>query len=183
MVGIPCLKLLVLNEDSGSEKFAVTYAGDGVFVSEAGRSRMAKRRNLDHDKCLGSGQQKMHFCHLFVTSETRAVRTPQPRTRNQPPPTQKCRAHQGLSCFTLSVAPGCRRQNAADRKDEQPTSALNRKRIESLDPKANRIVLARLTKRVDYILPMRWWPHLENALELLDQPGGKPSGLKDGHSS
>ena len=51
--------------------------------------------------------------------------------------------------------------------------AINRKRIESLHPKANRIVLAPPHQTgPDYILPSagRWY-YLENALELLDQPG------------
>ena len=79
-------------EDSGSEKFAVTYAGDGVFVkAEAGRSAdgSAEKAKSGPRQCRASGKANGTFAICSSTASELSAAGPPTRTPTELPPTQR----------------------------------------------------------------------------------------------
>ena len=168
--------------DSGSEQFAITYAaqpGETVILSGGKKISGWKRSEggIWTVAVPGVAEGKWYFRNLFVHGN-HAVRARFPNQDAQPDCLQLKGAEltKDLTRFTLTVAPGTLGdwRNAADVEIMVAGNwEINRKRVESLDAKGNRIVLAPPHQSgPDYIFPRagRWY-HLENARELLDQPG------------
>lgn len=169
-------------EDSGSERFGITYLaqpGENVILS-GGRKIGGWKRGKGEvwtAAVPGVSEDKWHFRNLFVNGK-RAVRARTPNYDAQPNCLQLKGAELSadLTRFTLTVAPGVLGdwRNAADIEVMVAGNwEINRKWVESLDVQANRIVLAPPHQSgPDYIFPSvgRWF-HLENTRELLDQPG------------
>ncbi|MGA2617635.1 MAG: right-handed parallel beta-helix repeat-containing protein [Thermoguttaceae bacterium] len=169
-------------EDSGSQQFVITYAaqpGENVILSGGKRLSGWKRSEGEVWTVAvpGVAEGRWYFRNLYVNGK-RAVRARSPNQDAQPNCLQLKGAEltKDLTRFTLTVAPGVLRDWSSTADIEVMVAGnweINRKRVESLDAKANRIVLAPPHQSgPDYIFPNagRWY-HLENARELLDQPG------------
>jgi hypothetical protein len=169
-------------EDSGSEQFAISYAAEpgGNVILSGGKKISGWKRGEGEIWTVavpGVAEGKWYFRNLFVHGK-RAVRARTPNQDAQPNCLQLKGAEltKDLTRFTFTVAPGVLGdwRNAADIEVMVAGNwEINRKRVESLDMKGNRIVLAPPHQSgPDYIFPSagRWY-HLENARELLDQPG------------
>ena len=169
-------------EDSGAEQFAITYAaGPGETVIVSGGKKIAgwKRGQGEIWTVVVPGvpEGKWYFRNLFVNGK-RAVRARFPNQNAQPDCLQLKGAEltKDLARFTLTVAPGVLGDwhNVSDVEVMVAGNwEINRKRVESLDAKGNRIVLAppHQAGPGDILPSAGRWYHLENARELLDQPG------------
>ena len=169
--------------DSGSEQLAITYAaqpGENVIVSGGRKIGGWKRGEGEIWTAAvpGVAEGKWYFRNLFVNGQaSRASTDSQPGCPAELPPTQGRRVDQGLDPFHADGGPGRARGLAQRRRHrghgrrelgDQPQAGSK-----ASTRKGNRIVLAPPHQSgPDYIFPSagRWY-HLENARELLDQPG------------
>ena len=168
-------------EDSGTEQYAVTYqARPGEKVTLCGGRPITGWEKGEGEiwKATVPGvRDGWSFRNLFVNGR-RAIRARTPDRDAEP----NCRQLKGVELskdrarFTLTVEPGVLGdwENASEVEVMIAGNwAINRKRVESIDPVANLVVLAPPHQHGPaYIFPSagRWY-YFENARELLDQPG------------
>jgi hypothetical protein len=178
-------------EDSGTEKHAITYAahpGEQVVLS-GGRKITGWQKGdgpIWTATVPGVREGKWHFRNLFVAGR-RAVRARTPNRDDKTPAWQLTGADlsKDLKRFTVTLAPGLVKNWSNPGDIEMMIAgnwAINRKRVESLDEKAGRVVLAPPHIRGEgYIMPSAGrWCHFENAREMLDQPGEWHLGVQTG---
>ncbi len=168
--------------DSGTEKFAVTYAahpGEKVVLS-GGVSITAWKQGPDGiwtARAPAVKEGKPPFRNLFVNGR-RAVRARTPNRDEKTPAWQLTGVElsKDLKRYTIKLAPGLVKswRNPGDVEVMIAGNwAINRKRVESIDEKAGLVVLAPPhVGGPEYIFPSAGrWCHFENAREMLDQPG------------
>ncbi|MHC4399521.1 MAG: right-handed parallel beta-helix repeat-containing protein [Planctomycetota bacterium] len=169
-------------EDSGTEDHAIVYA---AYPSEkvvlSGGQPIAGWKRGEGDVWTARVEEAKDngwsFRNLFVGGR-RGVRARGPNQGVEP----DCRQLRGVelsedrSRFTVTLEPGLLAdwQNAGDVEVMIAGNwAINRKRVQSIDAAANRVVLAPPHKHGPaYIFPSPGrWCYFENARELLDEPG------------
>ena len=169
-------------EDSGSEKFAITYRaapGDKVTVS-GGTPVSGWTRGPDGvwtAQVPGVKEGKWHFRQLYVNGR-RAVRARSPNANDANPCWQLAGAELSgdRKRYTLTLAANVLSawKNVADVEAVVFGNwEINRKRLESVEPKSGLVVLAPPHAEGHEAIrpgPGRWC-YFENAREMLDQPG------------
>jgi len=169
-------------EDSGTEQHAITYAaypGETVVISGGRRISGWKQgeSNVWTAKVPGVDKGRGGFRNLFVNGR-RAVRARSPNRDAKP----NCRQLKGVEwlpdrtrlALILPAGLVSDWQNPSDIEVMVAGNwAVNRKRVQSIDTKANAAVLAPPHRHGPaYIFPRPGrWCYFENARELLDQPG------------
>jgi hypothetical protein len=180
-------------EDSGSEEHAITYAAHadenvaisgGRAISEVvitgGRAITRWKRTQGQiwtTEVPGVREGKWYPRHLWVNGR-RAVRARTPNADADPSHLQLkgVDLSEDRARFTLTLEPGVLGdwQNPSDVEVMIAGNwAINRKRVQEIDPAASRVVLAPPHKHGPrYIFPSPGrWCCFENARDLLDQPG------------
>ncbi len=168
--------------DSGTDKCAITYAASpGETVVLSGGRKIGPWKQAEGNIWTTSvpdvRQRKWCFRNLFVNGR-RAVRARTPNVTKTTDCLQLTAAalSKDLKKFTVTLPPGLA-GNWRNQTDIElmiaGNWAINRKRVESIDTKTGTVVLAPPHQSgAYYILPKtgRWF-HVENARELLDEPG------------
>lgn len=169
-------------EDSGTTRHSVTYAacpGETVVVSGGRRITGWRRsgRGIWQAGVPRVKEGRWHFRNLFVDGR-RAIRARSPNLDDETPLRQLKGADlaEDLKRYTLTLPPGL----LGDWREPSDAEvyvagnwAINRKRIESIDPNSGLVVLA-----PPHVPGIRWneprggrWCCFENELSLLDRPG------------
>ena len=169
-------------EDSGTEKFAVTYAawpGEEVIVS-GGRKVGPWKRGQGETWTAGvpGVKQGKWYPRLLIVGGSRAVRARTPNVDAKPNGWQMKGAElsKDLKRHTITMPPGLVKSwgNIGDVEVMAAGNwAVNRKRLASVDEKSGLVVLAPPHSSGHSAIrpgPGRWC-YFENALEMLDQPG------------
>ena len=167
---------------SGTEGFSVTFAarsGETVVLSGGRKIGVWKpgEGEIWSARLAEAEGDSWPFRNLFVDG-CRAVRARTPNRDAEPNCVQLEAAElsEDTSRFTLTLPP----ELLDDWKNNSDVEAMiagnwaiNRKRVQSIDPATGRLVLAPPHNRGPaYILPAKGrWCYLVNARELLDQPG------------
>ncbi len=169
-------------EDSGTEQFAVTYAafpGETVVIS-GGRRIPGWQRGAGEPWMAtvpGVSADGGYFRNLYVAGE-RAVRARWPNVEVEP----NCRQLVAVDFsadparFVVTVEAGVLgdwKQTADLEVMIAGNWAINRKRVQQVDAAAAQLTLMPPSQQgPSYIFPSKGrWYYLENAGELLDQPG------------
>jgi hypothetical protein len=169
-------------EDSGTEKFAVTYAaapGEKVVVS-GGRKITGWKKGEGEVWTVtlpDAKDGKWAFRNLWVNGR-RAVRARLPNEDDNPSRVQlqDSSLSKDLKTWTMKLAPGIVKdwKNPADIEILVDGNwAINRKRVESIDPAAGTLVMAPPHRQtIPWNQPQRGrWAYLENSPSFLDRPG------------
>ena len=169
-------------EDSGSKQHSITYkaAADGKVVLSGGR-KLGPWRKAEGGRWTtvvpGVREGKWYFRNLFVNGR-RAVRARTPNAGEKSDCRQilDAKLSEDLKQFTVTLPPELV-ANWSNPTDVElmiaGNWAINRKRVQSIDAKTGVVVLAP-PHAVGHsaIFPKAGrWCHVENAPELLDQPG------------
>jgi len=169
-------------EDSGTEEHAVTYAaapGETPMIS--GGRRISGWKNGDAGKWMTPLREVKDgtwtFRNLWVNGR-RAVRARFPDTDAETPRVQLLGASlsNDLKTFTIKLAPEVVQAWRSPSDIEVLVDgnwAINRKRVQSVDPKTGTLVMAPPhRKTIPWNQPRKGrWAYLEGSPDFLDQPG------------
>ena len=171
--------LVVGPEDSGSEQHAITYAAaPGATVVVSGGRRITGWKKGEGELWTADvPDAKTGFRNLWVNGR-RAVRARFPNEDDNPSRVQlqDSSLSKDLKAWTMKLAPGVVKdwKNPSDIEILVDGNwAINRKRVESLDPATSTLVMAPPHRQtIPWNQPHRGrWAYLENSPSFLDRPG------------